>query len=137
MGGSAFFNLILSIILIQIFGLTGVALGTLLATLVAELLLVVPRACREQGRGLKDFLLNAVWPTLPALVPALGAAALMAYAQPPDNFGWIILQGSVAALLYYAVFYRTGLSRSERELIVGKARSVWSRSRATPAPPAD
>jgi O-antigen/teichoic acid export membrane protein len=137
MGGSAVLNLILSIILIQVLGLTGVALGTMLATLVAELLLVVPRACREQGLGLWDFLLSAIWPTLPALVPALGMAALMAYAQPPNNFGWIILQGSIAALLYYAAFYRTGLSGSERELIVGKVRSALNRSRATHAPPAE
>jgi O-antigen/teichoic acid export membrane protein len=133
MGGSALLNLILSIILIQTFGLTGVALGTLLATLAAELLLVVPRACRAQGVGVWEFLGNAIWPTLPALVPSVGAAALMAYAQPPDNFGWIILQGSSAALLYYAVFYRTGLSVSERELIVGKVRSGLNRSRAAHA----
>jgi peptidoglycan biosynthesis protein MviN/MurJ (putative lipid II flippase) len=136
MGGSAVLNLILSIVLIQAFGLTGVALGTLLATLVAEFLLVVPRACREQGLGLGDFLRDAIWPTLPALVPALGAASLMAYAQPPDNFGWIILEGGVAALLYYAIFYRT-LSAWERELIVGKARSIFHRSRTAHAPPSE
>jgi hypothetical protein len=61
----------------------------------------------------------------------------MAYVQPPSNFGWIILEGSIAALLYYATFYRTGLSSWERELIVGKARSLLLRSRATPAPPAE
>ncbi len=137
MGGSAVLNLILSIILIQIFGLTGVALGTLLATLVAEFLFVVPRACREQGIGLGDFLRDAIWPTLPALVPALGTAALMAYAQPPDNFGWIILEGSVAALLYFAAFYRTGLAAWERELIAAKARSVLTRSRVTQPPPTE
>jgi O-antigen/teichoic acid export membrane protein len=137
MGGSAVLNLILSIALIQIFGLTGVALGTLLATLAAEFLLVVPRACREQGLGLGDFLRHAIWPTMPALVPALGIAALMAYVQPPSNFGWIILEGSIAALLYYATFYRIGLSSWERELVVGKARSLLLRSRATPAPPAE
>jgi len=137
MGGSAVLNLILSIALIQIFGLTGVALGTLLATLAAEFFLVVPRACREQGLGLGGFLRHAIWPTLPALVPALGIAALMAYVQPPSNFSWIILEGSIAALLYYATFYRTGLSSWERELVVGKARSLLLRSRATPAPPAE
>ena len=137
MGGSAVLNLILSIILIQTLGLTGVALGTLLATLVAEFLFVVPRACRAQGLSLGDFLRRAIWPTLPALVPALGAAALMAYAQPPHNFGWIILEGSMAALLYYVAFYRTGLAAWERELVAAKARSVLNRSRVTQPPPAE
>jgi len=137
MGGSAILNLILSIILIQTFGLTGVALGTLLATLVGEFLLVVPRACREQGLGVADFLRHAIWPTIPALIPTLGAAALMAYAQPPNNFGWIILEGGIAALLYYATFYRTGLSGWERELVVVKARSIFSRSRTTHVPPTE
>jgi O-antigen/teichoic acid export membrane protein len=137
MGGSAVLNLILSVVLIQVLGLTGVALGTLAATLAAELLLVVPRACREQGLGVRAFLRDAVWPTIPALAPALGAAALMAHAQPPDNFGWIVLQGGTAALLYYATFYLFGLSARERGLIVAKARSVFSRSRAAHLPPTE
>lgn len=132
MGGSAVLNLVLSIILIQFLGLTGVALATMLATLVTELMLVVPRACRAQGIGLGAFMRDAIWPTLPALVPALGVAALMAHVQPPSNFGWIILEGSVAALLYYAAFYWTGLSGAERALVTGKARTLLSRSRATP-----
>jgi len=135
MGGSAVLNLILSVVLIQIFGLTGVAIGTLVAALAAELLLVVPRACREQRLSLGEFLGKAVWPTVPALVPALGAAALMAYIQPPGNFGWIIFEGSLAALLYYAVFYATGLTRPERDLIIAKAQSIKNRSRATPVSP--
>jgi hypothetical protein len=61
----------------------------------------------------------------------------MAHAQPPDNFGWIILQGGTAALLYYATFYLFGLSARERGLIVAKARSVFSRSRATHLPPTE
>jgi O-antigen/teichoic acid export membrane protein len=137
MGGSAVVNLVLSIILIRHLGLTGVALGTLVATLATELLLVVPRACRAQGIGLATFLREAVWPTLPALVPALGAAVLMAQVQPPASFGWIVLQGSIAALLYYATFYRTGLSVAERARFAGKARVLLSRSSTSPGPPAE
>ena len=133
MGGSAAANLLLSILLIQFLGLTGVALGTLLATLAAEFLFVVPRACRGLGIKLREFLREAVWPILPALVPALGAAALMAWGRWPDTFGWILLQGAISAVIYYAVFYRLGLTAAERAMVSGKLRARLGRPRPTGA----
>lgn len=135
MGGSALLNLILSIILVQFFGLIGIALGTLIATLVVEFALVVPRACRDQDLPLAGFVTQAVWPTLPALVPALGIAWLLAQWQPITGFIWIFLEGAISALVYFTVFYGSGLVPAERALIAGKLRRVLNRCRPSPPPP--
>lgn len=120
MGGSALLNLVLSLVLVQFFGLLGVALGTLIATFLVEFLLVVPRACRDQGLALAGFVRQAIWPTLPALIPALGTAWLLARWQPIDGFVWIFAEGGISALVYFSAFYWSGLSGAERQLIAGK-----------------
>ncbi|WP_295389462.1 MATE family efflux transporter [uncultured Thiodictyon sp.] len=122
MGGSALLNLALSLILIQFFGLLGVALGTLIATFLVEFTLVVPRACRDQGLALTGFVRRAIWPTLPALVPTLGTAWLLAQWHPISGFVWIFLEGAASALVYFTVFYWSGLTAAERDLIAGKLR---------------
>ncbi len=134
MGGSALLNLVLSIILVQFYGLIGIALGTLFATLIVEFALVVPRACRDQGLPLAGFALKAVWPTLPALVPALGTAWLLAQWQPITGFVWIFLEGAVSALVYFVVFYWSGLVAAERALIAGKLGRMLKRGRPNPPP---
>ena len=134
MGGSALLNLVVSIILVQFLGLIGIALGTLIATLVVEFALVVPRACRDQGLPLVGFVTQAIWPTLPALVPALGTAWLLAQWQPITGFLWIFLEGGVSALVYFAVFYGIGLVPAERALIAGKLRRLRQRGRPSSPP---
>jgi O-antigen/teichoic acid export membrane protein len=122
MGGSALLNLVLSIILVQFFGLIGVALGTLIATFLVEFTLVVPRACRDQGLPLVGFVRQAIWPTLPALVPALTTAWLLARWHPITGFPWIFLGGTLSALVYFTAFYWSGLVPAERALIADKLR---------------
>lgn len=131
MGGSAVLNLGLSLLLIQIWDLPGVALATLIATLSTEVLLVVPRACREHGIRLYDFVRRALWPTLPALVPMLGLAFLLGHWQTPDTFLWIFLQGGLCALTYFLTFFLTGLTEAERRLIGDKLRRRTSHPSST------
>ena len=137
MGGSALFNLALSLILIQFFGLIGVALGTLIATFLIEFALVVPRACRDQGLILSGFIAKAIWPVLPPLVPALGTAWLLSGWQPITGFGWIFLEGGASALVYFAAFYWSGLAPAERTLIAGKLGTLLNRARAHSPSPTD
>ena len=135
MGGSALLNLALSIVLIQFLGLIGVAIGTLIATLLMELALVVPRACRDQGLTLSGFLGQAIWPVIPALAPALGTAWLLAQWQPITGFAWLFLEGTVSALVYFVAFYWSGLAAAERDLITGKLRRMLGRGRPKAPPP--
>ncbi|NCA70020.1 MAG: hypothetical protein EOM91_07915 [Sphingobacteriia bacterium] len=124
MAGSALLNLALSILLVQSFGLIGIAFGTLIATLVIELTLVVPRACRDQGVSPLVFARRAIWPTLPALLPALATAWLLAQWQPVTGFHWLFIEGALSALVYFTLFYWSGLDAAERALISDKVRAL-------------
>lgn len=132
MGGSAAINLGLSLWLIQIWNLSGVALATLIATLVTEVSFVVPRACREHGVGLYDFVRRALWPSFPALFPMLGLAFLLSTWQAPDRFHWIFLEGGLCALVYFLGFALTGLTAAERRLIGDKLRRRSPTPSSTP-----
>jgi O-antigen/teichoic acid export membrane protein len=121
MGGSAALNLVLSIILIQIWGLNGVALATLLAAFSVELMVIVPRACRARGITPWHFFRHALWPTLPPLLPALAVAwGLGQLHASGAGFLWIILEGGTAALVYFAAFYALALNPAERAFIAAK-----------------
>jgi O-antigen/teichoic acid export membrane protein len=121
MAGSALLNLVLSLSLIQFFGLNGVALATLISAFIVEVLLILPRACRERGVPLWVFYRRALWPTLPPLLPALTVAWGLGQLQPPGaGFLWIVLEGGAAALVYFAGFYALALKRAERAFITAK-----------------
>jgi len=123
MAGSAALNLILSVILIQDYGLNGVAAATLIAAFTVEVLVIIPRACWARGVSLWRFFRRALWPVLPALVPALGVAWGLDQLQPSaDGFLWIILEGGGAALIYFAGFYVTGMKPEERAFIGSKLK---------------
>ena len=65
---SVVINVVASLALVQWLGLLGVALGTLIATLVVDLVLVVRRACSRHAIGYWSYLRRAV---LPAVIPAV------------------------------------------------------------------
>lgn len=130
MAGSAALNLVLSIILIQFYGLNGVAVATLIAAFTFELMVIIPRACRARGISIFRFYLKSVGPSLPPLVPSLLSAWGLSQLQAPDNFLWIILEGGASALVYFAAFALLGLRASERSEIGARLRRWRQQSAA-------
>jgi O-antigen/teichoic acid export membrane protein len=123
MGASAALNLVLSLILIQFWGLNGVALATLLAAFGVEVLVIVPRACRERRITRWHFFRHALWPTLPPLLPALAVAWGLGLLQPSgEGFLWLMLEGGAAAIVYFTIFYKMGLKPPERAFIAARLR---------------
>jgi O-antigen/teichoic acid export membrane protein len=123
MAGSAVLNLVLSVILVQYYGLNGVALATLIAAFTVEVLVIIPRACWARRISLWRFFRQALWPVLPPLLPALGVAWGLDQWQPSgDGFQWIMLEGGSAALIYFAAFYLTGMKPEERAFIAAKLK---------------
>jgi O-antigen/teichoic acid export membrane protein len=120
MGGSALVNLGLSILLIQHFGLTGVAIATLSAAFLVETLIIVPKACTMHGVSLSRFVVGALIPVLPALAVALGIVYLLDHLQAANSFTWIIVEGAASALIFFIVFYWTGFKAEERRMLYDK-----------------
>lgn len=138
MGGSAFVNLGLSILLVRYFGLTGVAIATLAAALLVETLIIIPRACSTLGLSPRLFVSGALLPALPAMVPALGSAYLLDLWQAADSFPLIFGQGAASALIFFTAFYWTGFRPDERRLLKDKLRRLrHPRPAADPDPTAE
>ena len=95
----------------------GWALATLLAACTLEFLPMTWLACRRRGVGYGRFVVQALLPALPPLLPMAAVAGLLSTLLPVDALGGMILHGALAAAVYLAVFYRTGLKAGERQWI--------------------
>ncbi len=117
---SVLLNLAASLALVRPLGLLGVALGTLLTTLVVDIGLVLPRALARQGVPILDYV-RQVAPAvlLPALVQAGITLGLLA-AREPANLFQVVLWAAPGALAYLAVFWAFFLQDSEKELLRAK-----------------
>lgn len=119
-GGEALLNLVLSVVLARTMGLEGVALGTLIAVVVANLGCFYPYMCRQFGVPLGALSAALARAHLPALAVAGLAGAAIASLDPS---GVLILAGALAiAIVYATVFWFTGMAADERRQVVTLVR---------------
>jgi O-antigen/teichoic acid export membrane protein len=110
--GEAVLNLVLSIVLAREMGIEGVALGTLIAVVVANLGMLYPFMCRRFGVPIGELSATLARAHLPALAVA-GLAGWGIVALHPS--GVVVLAAAPAiGLAYVAVFWFTGLTTAER-----------------------
>jgi O-antigen/teichoic acid export membrane protein len=110
-------NMALSILLLPVFGLMGVALGTLIPTAIASLCVVMPFA----NRTLKVSWHTALWEIwLPGILPGVCAAGVLwtlARQVESPSMG-VLMSWVVATVLVYGVGYLSmPASRAERQLV--------------------
>lgn len=116
-------NLALSIILIQIDGLRGVAIATLIPVTLRGVAILVPVACRRSGISLRRFLIQAVWP---AAWPAVVVLAALAAAR--GEIGVSLLACAAACvlvgLIYLALFAGVAIHGDDRRRYIAKIRTL-------------
>ena len=110
-------NLILSILLVQRFGLMGVALGTLFPTTVICLGFVTPYAMRVIGTSAKDMYTKVLWPTLLPLLPMSIVMIVLREVIHPSSLLIILLVGAVGPLVYLPAYLRMGSTEFERGIM--------------------
>jgi O-antigen/teichoic acid export membrane protein len=110
------FNLGLSLILVRVMGITGVALGTFVPG-VLEGMIVIPYSMRLLGVPWPRLLRDAWIPALVPVIPAAGVLYALQAALQPDN--WIVLGliAAVGGLVYLAVYFLFRATASEREMV--------------------
>jgi len=125
MGGEAILNLTLSVILARTMGLQGVALGTLIAVVVANLGCFYPYMCRQFGLSIGGLSATLARAHLPALVVAVLTGWGIAALEPTG----VLLAPAALAIAgsYLAVFWFSGMTAEERERVVALVRRVRSR----------
>ena len=118
---AAVVNLILSVVMVAIWGVLGVALATAIAAALCAVL-VFPRSCRAVGIGVWTGCRSIL---LPALWPAAVAVVFVNWLQQALPIGIVpaLMTVSLGMATYAAVFVLFGLDREEHRGFL----SVWQR----------
>jgi O-antigen/teichoic acid export membrane protein len=107
-------NVALSILLVQRYGLFGVALGTMIPVVAVNLAWLMPAACRSVGLRYGRFLLDVVRPAVLPIVVTAGAGAWFRTVWIPDGLGSVLLQAVMLGTIYSVTFLAM-LPRAFRE----------------------
>lgn len=110
-------NIVLSIVLVQRIGLVGVAVGTLIPTIIEALVIVLPY-CMGQLRVTLADLIRHVW--LPTFAPALPAALLVVALREvirPEGLVLIVASALLVAVVYVIGYSRFSVTGSERRAV--------------------
>ena len=126
-------NLILSVLLVRVYGLIGVAIGTLIPMIVMAMFVVFPKACRRVGLSVWTVARRSVWPaTWPAIV--MGGFVLLTRNRVQGSWSMLGLQALVAAAIYAGLFLVFAISRDERDWYFNKVKEVFRRGSVRRAP---
>jgi O-antigen/teichoic acid export membrane protein len=122
-------NLLLSVLLVKLMGITGVALGTVVPSTVLAAAAIFPKACHTVGlplmRGYREIVWRASWPA------AISVAALMlTRAAVPGRLIFVLLHMTLGALLYGVLFLAFGMERDERQWIITTLTNLKQRRRS-------
>lgn len=112
---SAVSKFALSILFVGTWGLTGVAVGTLIPAIVVNLGLILPYAMRVMGIRVGDLLRQVVWP---ALLPAIPTAIFFYLFRQTFDVSSLIAVGfatGVGVLVYWLGYLGLGASPFERD----------------------
>ena len=113
----AVLNLSLSVILCKTIGISGVALGTLIAAVITQLIILLPYICRRTGLKLYSLIgLLARQFLIPAAL-ALGVGFVL-LRMGLDNLALVTLAGAAIVATYVAVAFFTALSAAERRTLL-------------------
>jgi O-antigen/teichoic acid export membrane protein len=133
-GVNAILNLILSIILVQYYGILGVVMGTTIPYFITTPFLTYYIFTRILDISLTKYLKSVVLNTYPqALVVAFYLFAFLYFIpNPPIVVLALVLLSSLALYLY--LFYYFGLDKAEKEDVVNIIRSIISpKNKAQPS----
>ena len=125
-------NLVLSVLLVRVYGLIGVAAGTLIPMIIAAIFVVFPAACRRVNMPVATVARKSVWPAAwPALV--MGGFVLLTRESMAGSWSLLILQSLTAAAIYAGLFISLAINADERDWYLNKIKEVFRRRSVTAA----
>jgi O-antigen/teichoic acid export membrane protein len=120
----ALVNLALSLVLVRRYGITGVAVGTALPVLVANLCILLPAACRQVEIGVGTFARLVASPAIVGAVPAVFVAMALRLWWPPESLIATMAEGAVTGAVYLTVVAIGGLDSQVRHRYLGQIRHL-------------
>lgn len=122
---AALVNIGLSVVLVHLFGLRGVAVATLIPVTIRGLTVLLPTACRRVGMSVRQFAVEALWP---AVWPALFALApLLLVRTHVTGLLPAVLAGAASGVVYAVLFVGFAIDRADRERYLLKLRTLAGR----------
>lgn len=112
--GEAMLNLVLSLILVRHLGLAGVAIGTLIPTLITNLLIIPPYMRRELGFGFGELLREGLFRSVATGATITLIAYLIVTMVPPTTWAAFFGDALLSALFGLVGIYTVVLTASER-----------------------
>lgn len=131
--GSAI-NLTFSLLLIRPFGLVGVALATVIASVVVDMIAMPLMVQRVLGLSAAAFLRNSCMrPVVAGLLQVIAMVAVR-FIGPAENFVQLAFQGMVAGVASAVVLFGVGLTWEERQRFLGQPLGrFWKKRMAVEA----
>lgn len=110
-------NIVSSLVLVQVFGLVGVALGTLVASITVDALLVPGVACRVYNISPARLARDTVSPlALPCLVQCMVLGMLVA-THGANTLSHVLVMGAVGLAAFAATFWVFSVSADEKQAL--------------------
>jgi len=119
-------NVGLSILLIQWYGLRGMAIATLIPVTVRAATVLIPVACSRVGMSVSRFVADAIWPAAWPAGVVLGVLAMLVR-DSGLSLLQAVLTGGVVGIGYLLLFFGVAISRAERDRYLGRLRSLARR----------
>lgn len=126
MAGAALFsmllNLLFSVPLAALLGMPGVALGTLAATVVVDVFVVVRRGCAVQGVPFAKFWAHTLGRVAPMMLVQAAATLAVKRLAPPENLFILVVETALGGLAALPIIWLVVLESGERRLLLDKLR---------------
>ncbi|HPP80931.1 MAG TPA: oligosaccharide flippase family protein [Deltaproteobacteria bacterium] len=116
-------NIVLSVILVKLYGIKGVAIGTLVPMVLANIFYPV-MVCRNMGINFWSWMLEAV--IKPGIISAVFFGIVLMIPRSCSTPSWAGLLGDIVVIgiVFIALFWFVGLKTEERALILARIRLV-------------
>lgn len=122
-------NISLSLILVQFLGVVGVALGSLMATVMTAPV-IWAAVFKNLGVSRRKYLREVLQPSVVAAVAMAAAVYALEHAQLHDGWIGLLEKASVATTVFVVLFLALGLTNEDRARLQGIVRSL-RRSKST------
>jgi O-antigen/teichoic acid export membrane protein len=135
--GEAIANLALSVILVRHFGMLGVAIGTAVPVVIANLFILLPAACRQFQLPSLRFLRLVVAAPAAGAIPAIAVCVFLRLAYPPTTIPAILFESGAVGIVYLAAVCVLGFDRVSRARYLDYVRNLVAAPRAAGHPVAE
>jgi len=118
---SAAANLGLSILLVQDYGILGVAVGSLIPVLFLQPVILM-HSCRHLGISPGHYLLESLLPLMFPLLAMSGVLGVMRFLVVIDSYWVVVTTVALAVLVYGVFFWIFSLKADEKRFVMNKIR---------------